>query len=84
MAIFNSFLYVFTIFPQWKHGCFHRCRTEKYYDFLEVGDRQLSGTKLALPMNIKLPSAGTQWMVKYDWTRYDYKVVPPSDVNVGL
>lgn len=31
-------------------------RTEKYYDFLEVGDRQLSGTKLALPMNIKLPS----------------------------
>jgi len=31
-------------------------RTEKYYDFLEVNGQQLSGTKLALPMNIKLES----------------------------
>lgn len=31
-----------------------RFRTEKYYDFLEVDDMQLTGTKLALPMKIKL------------------------------
>eukprot|EP00438_Fugacium_kawagutii_P004578 Skav230703 [mRNA] locus=scaffold1495:415815:435421:- [translate_table: standard] len=33
-----------------------RSWTEKYYDFLEVGGRPLSGTKLALPMKINLPS----------------------------
>eukprot|EP00913_Durusdinium_trenchii_P031145 g29163.t1 len=45
-----------------------RFRTEKYYDFLEVDDMQLTGTKLALPMKIKLETRRHREASREGWS----------------